>query len=94
MWFTRRVCRHRRSTSGIRGSDSTSAPGGAAAELIANEFGTSTTLSSLAFTLQQIMAEQTGQALEDVIRATERDNFMSAEEGIQFGIVDQICTMR
>lgn len=44
--------------------------------------------------LNQILAENTGQPL-DVIRIdTERDNFMSAEEAKEYGLIDQVIERR
>ena len=44
--------------------------------------------------LNKIMAENTGKPFEVVAAATERDNFMSAEEAKEFGIVDKVIKMR
>ncbi len=44
--------------------------------------------------LNQILAENTGQPL-DVIRVdTERDNFMSAEEAKEYGLIDEVLSHR
>lgn len=40
--------------------------------------------------LNRIMAENCGRSIEEVAAATERDNFMSAEEAKNFGLVDKI----
>lgn len=40
--------------------------------------------------LNKILAEQTGQPLEKIEQDTERDNFMSAEEAVAYGLVDQV----
>lgn len=40
--------------------------------------------------LNKIMAKHTGQKLEKVERDTERDYFMSADEALEYGIVDKI----
>jgi len=40
--------------------------------------------------LNQILAERTGQPLERIQQDTERDYFMSAEEAIRYGIIDEI----
>ncbi|MBN1880210.1 ATP-dependent Clp endopeptidase proteolytic subunit ClpP [bacterium] len=40
--------------------------------------------------LNQIMAEHTGQPVEKIAKDTDRDFFMSAEESIQYGIIDKI----
>ncbi len=43
-------------------------------------------------TLNQILADHTGQTLERVQRDTERDYYMSAEEAKEYGIIDQVIT--
>ncbi|MGE5453892.1 MAG: ATP-dependent Clp endopeptidase proteolytic subunit ClpP [Methylocystaceae bacterium] len=40
--------------------------------------------------LNKILAERTGQSLETIVRDTERDFFMSAEEAKQYGIIDEV----
>lgn len=40
--------------------------------------------------LNQIMAERTGQSLEKITQDMDRDNWMSAQEALAYGIVDQI----
>ena len=40
--------------------------------------------------MNRIMAENTGRSIEEVTAACERDNFMSAEEALDFGIIDQV----
>jgi len=45
---------------------------------------------SLRHRLDEILSESTGQDLETVKRDTERDNFMSAEEAREYGIVDRV----
>ena len=42
--------------------------------------------------LNQILADNTGQTLETIEVDTERDNFMSAEEAKEYGIVDEVIT--
>jgi ATP-dependent Clp protease protease subunit len=42
--------------------------------------------------LNQIMAESTGKTVEEVLAASERDNFMDAQEAMAFGIVDKVIT--
>ena len=44
--------------------------------------------------LNQIMAEQTGQPIEVIERDTDRDNFMSAEEAVAYGLVDKVIAKR
>ncbi len=40
--------------------------------------------------MNAILAENTGKSLEEVTAACERDNFMTAEEALAFGLIDQI----
>ena len=40
--------------------------------------------------LNSILAENTGKSLEEIILATERDNYISAKEALEFGLIDQI----
>ena len=42
--------------------------------------------------LNKIMAENTGQPIEIIARDTERDNYMTAEQAVAYGLVDQIIT--
>lgn len=44
--------------------------------------------------LNEIMAEHTGQSMEAIVRATERDNFMTAHEAVTFGLVDRVLVSR
>jgi ATP-dependent Clp protease, protease subunit len=44
--------------------------------------------------LNKILAERTGQSLETIAQDTDRDNFMSAEDALKYGIVDQVMTHR
>ena len=44
--------------------------------------------------LNRILAENTGKDIEVVAADTERDNWMSAEEALAYGIVDRIVTNR
>jgi ATP-dependent Clp protease protease subunit len=45
-------------------------------------------------TLNQILAEHTGQNLKRIARDTERDFFMNSQEAKEYGIVDNIITTR
>ncbi len=40
----------------------------------------------------QITAERTGQTIERVERDMDRDYFMSAEEAVEYGIIDKVFT--
>ena len=44
--------------------------------------------------LNEIMAKHTGQPLDVVTAQTERDNFMSAEEAKDFGLIDRVLVSR
>ena len=44
--------------------------------------------------LNRILADRTGRDIEDVARDTERDNFMTAEEALQYGLIDRIIDSR
>ena len=44
--------------------------------------------------LNEIMAANTGRTLEEVRNATERDNFLTSEEALAFGLVDKVITKR
>ena len=44
--------------------------------------------------LNRILAENTGNTEKAVAAACERDNFMSPEEALKFGIIDRILTSR
>ena len=43
--------------------------------------------------LNTILAQNTGKDLEQIARDTERDNFMSAEEAKEYGLVDEVIAM-
>jgi ATP-dependent Clp protease protease subunit len=40
--------------------------------------------------MNQIMAENTGKSVDEVTAACERDNFMTAQEALTFGLVDRV----
>ncbi|EPZ53903.1 ATP-dependent Clp protease proteolytic subunit [[Clostridium] sordellii ATCC 9714] len=44
--------------------------------------------------LNSILAERTGQPIEKIQVDTERDNFMSAEEAMKYGLIDEVITKR
>ena len=44
--------------------------------------------------LNEILAENTGKPLETVERDTERDNFMSADEAVAYGLIDSVIKTR
>lgn len=45
-------------------------------------------------TLNQRMADHTGKPVEQVEKDTERDNFMSAVEAMNYGLIDQVVSKR
>ena len=45
-------------------------------------------------TLNQILSDNTGQTLETIQSDTERDNFMSAQEAKEYGLIDEVITKR
>lgn len=45
-------------------------------------------------TLNKILSEQTGKPYEVIERDTERDNFMSAKEAMEYGLVDRVIDKR
>lgn len=44
--------------------------------------------------LNQMLAQHTGQSVETIERDTDRDNFMSAEDSVKYGLVDQVLEKR
>ena len=42
--------------------------------------------------LNRMMADNTGKPLEQIQQDTERDNFMSAQEALDYGLIDRIIT--
>ena len=44
--------------------------------------------------MNELMAQHTGQPLEQIERDTERDRFLSAPEAVEYGLVDSILTHR
>ena len=47
-------------------------------------------LETIKSRMNRIMAENTGRSIEEVTAACERDNFMSAEEALSFGLIDRV----
>lgn len=41
-------------------------------------------------TLSEILAENCGKSVEEIYRDTDRDNFMSAQEAVEYGIIDKV----
>ena len=44
--------------------------------------------------LNRILAENTGRSIEEIARDTERDNFMTAQQALEYGLVDKIFDRR
>ena len=44
--------------------------------------------------LNRILSENTGKPLEEIEKDTERDNFMSATEAMEYGLVDKVIAKR
>ena len=44
--------------------------------------------------LNEILADVTGQPLDKIINDTERDNFMSAKEAMEYGLIDKVIDKR
>lgn len=44
--------------------------------------------------LNELLAQNTGQPIEVIERDTDRDNFMSAEEALAYGLIDSVITNR
>ena len=49
-------------------------------------------LETIKARMNRILAENTGKSVEEVTAACERDNFMSAEEALAFGLIDKVIT--
>ena len=43
-------------------------------------------------TLNAILAEKTGKKIKQIEKDTDRDNFMSAQEAVEYGLIDQVLT--
>ena len=41
-----------------------------------------------------ILSQNTGKPLDEIIRATERDNFLTAEEAKEYGLIDMVYEKR
>jgi ATP-dependent Clp protease protease subunit len=49
---------------------------------------------SLRAKLNELMAQHTGQAIERIERDTDRDNFLSAQEAAEYGLIDKVLAKR
>ncbi|MBR4062066.1 MAG: ATP-dependent Clp endopeptidase proteolytic subunit ClpP [Clostridia bacterium] len=41
-------------------------------------------------TLNELLAKNTGRSIEEIARDTERDNFMTAQQALEYGLIDRI----
>ena len=44
--------------------------------------------------LNRILAQNTGRTIEEIARDTERDNFMTAQQALEYGLIDKIFDKR
>ena len=44
--------------------------------------------------LNTILSERTGQPYDVIVRDTERDNFMTAQQAMEYGLIDKVITQR
>jgi ATP-dependent Clp protease, protease subunit len=44
--------------------------------------------------LNKILADRTGQSIETIAKDTDRDNFMSAEQARDYGLIDKVIAKR
>jgi ATP-dependent Clp protease protease subunit len=44
--------------------------------------------------LNRILAERTGQSMEQIHKDTDRDRFMSGDEAVEYGLIDKVLTNR
>ncbi len=44
--------------------------------------------------LNRILAENTGRNIKEIERDTDRDNFMSADEALEYGLIDSVISKR
>lgn len=44
--------------------------------------------------LNRILAENTGKTIEEIALATERDHYMSAQEALEYGLIDKVIPQR
>jgi ATP-dependent Clp protease protease subunit len=44
--------------------------------------------------LNRVLSHHTGQSIEKVRMDTDRDNFLSAEAGVEYGLIDKVLTSR
>ncbi|MBR2880616.1 MAG: ATP-dependent Clp protease proteolytic subunit, partial [Oscillospiraceae bacterium] len=44
--------------------------------------------------MNKILADNTGKSVEQVTADCERDNFMTAEQALEYGLIDKVITKR
>jgi ATP-dependent Clp protease protease subunit len=44
--------------------------------------------------LYALMSEHTGRTVEEIARDSERDNFLTAKEALDYGLIDQVLDRR
>ena len=44
--------------------------------------------------LNKLLSEKTGQSLEQIEKDTERDHYMTAQEALEYGLIDEIIDAR
>ena len=44
--------------------------------------------------LNKILAENTGKSIDEIARDTERDNYLTAQEAMEYGLVDKVIAHR
>lgn len=49
---------------------------------------------SLRERLYQLMSEHTGRSIEEIARDSERDNFLTATDAVEYGLIDQVLQKR
>ena len=47
-------------------------------------------LETIKARMNKILSENTGKSVEEVTAACERDNFMTSQEALEFGIIDRV----
>ena len=43
--------------------------------------------------LNQILAHHTGRAIEEIVKDTDRDYFMSAKQAVEYGLIDEVIVL-
>jgi ATP-dependent Clp protease protease subunit len=44
--------------------------------------------------LNKVLSDRTGQTIETIAKDTDRDNFMSADQAKEYGLIDQVIEKR